>query len=150
MKNFIIVTVLLLGLASCTKESPLSEASKELSVTSSQQKWVLIKMTGSFSQVITVGSSMAWQEYYLFNEDGTFTKNRIQDNSEKTSSGTYERIVDNGQEYLELTFTTGKELVASCYGTAKEKLWRSSVNRIQGTWNHCDGPTLEYARPSDQ
>jgi hypothetical protein len=148
MKNIIILMALVVGLASCSKDSPLSENSKEMTA-SSQQKWVLIKMTGSFGLNTTTGSDMQWQEHYIFNDDGTFTKNRVQDNASKIASGTYALIKESDQEYLELTFTNGKELVASCYGEGKERLWKTSVNRMQGTWNHCDGPSLEYARPTD-
>ncbi|MBI3220644.1 MAG: hypothetical protein HYZ44_14105 [Bacteroidetes bacterium] len=143
MKNFIILMALVAGLASCTKESPLSETSKELTA-DSQQKWVLVKMTGSFGLGSTTGSEMQWQEYYVFNDDGTFLKSRVQDNSTKTASGTYASVTESGQTFLELTFTTGSELMASCY--PKERLWKNSVDGLQGTWGHCDGPTLEYVR----
>lgn len=148
MKHIIILMVLALGLASCSKDSPLSENSKELAA-SSQQKWVLIKMTGSFGLNTTTGSDMQWQEHYIFNGDSTFTKNRVQDTTNKTAFGTYKLITESGQEYVELTFISGKELVGSCYGEGKERLWKTSVNRMKGTWNICDGPSLEYARPTD-
>ncbi len=146
MRNVIILFVLVAGLASCSNESPLSEKSKELNA-SSQQKWVLVKMTGAWGLGSTTGSAMQWQEYYVFNNDGTFSRYRQQDNATKTATGTFTTVTESNQQFLELTYSSGDELKTSCY--PKERLQTVSAEILQGTWGHCDGPTLEYAKANE-
>ncbi len=142
-----LIILLVFGLASCSNELSLIEMTKELDA-SSQQKWVLVKMTGGFGIGSTTGSAMQWQEYYIFNNDGTFSRYRQQDNATKSANGTFTTVTESDQQFLELTYSSGDELKTSCY--PKERLHSVSAYRLQGTWGHCDGPTLEYARPSDQ
>ncbi|MFY8037568.1 MAG: hypothetical protein ACOVMQ_10405 [Cyclobacteriaceae bacterium] len=140
------MTLLVTGLASCSKESPLSEQSKALATTS-QQKWVLVKMSGGFGIGATTGSAMQWQEYYVFNNDGTFSRNRQQDNATKSATGTFTTVTESDQQFLELTYTGGDDLKTSCY--PKERLLNVSADLLKGTWGHCDGPTLEYAKANE-
>ncbi|MCE2994273.1 MAG: hypothetical protein ACK5RG_07995 [Cyclobacteriaceae bacterium] len=146
MRNIVLISLLVAALASCTKESPLSEKPKEL-VTTSQQKWVLVKMTGAWGLGSTTGSAMQWQEYYVFNNDGTFSRYRQQDNATKTATGTFTTVSESDQQFMELTYTSGDELKTSCY--PKERLQSVSAELLQGTWGHCDGPTLEYAKANE-
>jgi arylsulfatase A-like enzyme len=37
-------------------------------------KWTLVSMSGSIPNSETTGATMEWQEFYLFNTNGTFTK----------------------------------------------------------------------------
>jgi arylsulfatase A-like enzyme len=37
-------------------------------------KWTLVSMSGSIPNSETTGAAMEWQEFYLFNTNGTFTK----------------------------------------------------------------------------
>ncbi|NOS90442.1 MAG: hypothetical protein HOP30_00830 [Cyclobacteriaceae bacterium] len=142
MRNLIILLVLVAGLASCSNDSSLLEKSKELNA-SSQQKWVLVKMTSAWGLGSTTGSAMQWQEYFVFNKDGTFTKSREQESATKSATGTFAIVTEAGQQFIELTYTGGDELKASCY--PKERLEKVSVDLLRGTWGHCDGPTLDYA-----
>jgi hypothetical protein len=146
MRNIVLLSLLVAALASCTMESPLSEKPKELTTTS-QQKWVLVKMTGAWGLGSTTGSAMQWQEYFVFNNDGTFTKNRQQDNVTKSATGTYATVTESGEQSIELTYTSGDDLKASCY--PKERLLNVSAELLKGTWGHCDGPTLEYAKANE-
>jgi len=146
MKNNIILMALAVGLMSCSKDSPLSENSKELA-TNSQQKWVLVKMSGGFGIGATTGSAMQWQEYYVFKNDGTFSRYRQQDNATKVATGTFTTVTESDQQFMELTYTGGDDLKTSCY--PKERLLNVSAELLKGTWGHCDGPTLEYAKANE-
>jgi hypothetical protein len=143
MRYFIILVVLVAGMASCSKESPLNEKSKELAG-ESQQKWALVKMSGGFGLGSTTGSAMQWQEYFVFNSDGTFGRYRQQDNATRSAIGTFATVTESDQKFIELTYTGGNDLKTSCY--PKERLLNASAELLQGTWGHCDGPTLVYAK----
>lgn len=136
MRNFIILVVLMTGLVSCTKESLLKDQAVS-------QKWVLVRMT-AWGFGTTMGPNMGWQEYFVFNVDGSFTKYRMQGNVTKSATGTFVTISEFGQQLIELTYTGGDDLKASCF--PKERLEKVSDDLLRGQWGACDGPTLEYVR----
>ena len=114
------------------------------------QKWKLIKMTGSFPNSETTGDKMEWQEFYIFNKDKSFIKNRESDGINTEVSGTYELVEDSdftllGETLYELTFNNNNTLIGSCFQGAVEKL-RVDPTSIKNTWEACDGPGLEYER----
>jgi hypothetical protein len=106
------------------------------------QKWLLVKMTTSFVNSETTGKEMAWQESLIFNTDGTFIKSRTIEGAEKEAFGTYLKIDNTDYSYLELEYTSGSELKASC--GQSETLSIIGGNLLVGSWNICDGPRLEY------
>ncbi|MEM9647392.1 MAG: hypothetical protein AAF969_02855, partial [Bacteroidota bacterium] len=107
------------------------------------EKWELVRMTGSLINSETTGDEMSWQEYYLLNPDGSFFKSRERDGVITQATGTHIIVQEGQQEYFELTYLTGEELIASCFANGKEVL--SLRNEIlYGSWNACDGPGLEY------
>jgi hypothetical protein len=107
------------------------------------KKWQLVKMIASWSVKETTGSDMNWQEHYIFNPDGTFSKSRTQDGQVKEASGTY--VIDaTDKTIMLLTYKTGFDLLASCMGNQSEQLRIESPDLIVGTWRMCDGPGLEY------
>lgn len=108
------------------------------------QKWELVKMTGSFAGSETTGADMEWQEYYIFNSDATFIKSRNWDGEVKEASGSYTTETLNEQKYLELTYSKGEGLVASCTSNKKEQLYFVKGDILRGSWAACDGPVLEY------
>ncbi|TLP82648.1 hypothetical protein [Maribacter sp. ACAM166] len=57
-----------------------------------EQKWGLIKMTGSFVGSESTGDEMDCQESYLFTPNGTFIKSRIRDEVVTECNGTFEVI----------------------------------------------------------
>jgi hypothetical protein len=139
MKPLIIWCLFTICVCSCSKEYQ-----KETPAIS-QQKWKLVKMTGSMLNSETTGSDMAWQEYYVFNRDSTFIKSREQDGQVKEASGTYVYINHNDEKSMSLTFNSGYGIMAGCYsGLPKENLRIISLIKMVGTWNICDGPGLEY------
>lgn len=112
----------------------------------SSQKWKLVQMTGSVANSLTEGDDMEWQEYYIFNPDGTFIKSRERDGSLLEATGSFEMVeFDNDDaDYLKLLFETGGELAGGCYGYGTETLQYISADKLQNTWMACDGPGLLY------
>jgi hypothetical protein len=126
-------------LFSCSKEDQ-----KELTAID-QQKWQLVKMIGSMTNSETTGKDMVWQEYYIFNTDSTFIKSRKQNDKVNEAKGTYSIRKTAAENHIVLTYNSGYELMASCYsGLSKENLFIVTSDKMIGTWNHCDGPGLEY------
>lgn len=141
----LLVVLLLFG---CTSDDLVLKDTK-LSFTS--QKWVLQQMTGSMVDSITMGDEMEWQEYYIFNPDGSFFKSSVRDGKALEATGTFEMVeYDNDEtDYIELTYATGKELVGSCTADNKEELMFISGILISNTWMACDGPGLYYGLVTD-
>ncbi|UWX54693.1 hypothetical protein NYZ99_17890 [Maribacter litopenaei] len=95
----------------------------------------------------TKGEEMEWQEYYVFNPDGSFLKSREQNGTVLEATGTFEMVeFDNDDaDYLELTFTTGKELATSCFSYEGIEILRYISNRkLESMWKACDGSDLYY------
>ena len=117
----------------------------------SSQKWVLVEMTGSMVNSSTKGEEMEWQEYYVFNPDGSFLKNRERDGTVSEATGTFEMVeFDNDDaDYLELTYLKGMDLVGNCSIKDIEILRYLSQSEIYNTWMACDGPGLYYVLEQD-
>lgn len=136
-----LTTLLFLVLLSACNSNSSSE--EEVPLQSKVQKWELVRMTGSFINSETTGDDMAWQEYYLLNPNGNFFKSRNRDGTISQATGTYAFVEQGHEKYFELTYITGKELIASCFGNGKEILMFNG-GQLLGSWNACDGPGLEY------
>ena len=111
------------------------------------QKWQLVKTTGQVANAAPLtGAAMPWQEDYLLNSDGTFTKSRSQDGAVTEASGSYafENLSDGN--YLILTFNSENALIGNCTAEPKEVLAVQTNEVLHSTWNACDGPGLEYRR----
>lgn len=125
----------------------LTSCSKEFDLDKFPQEWKLISMSANQIDptIIKTGSEMSWQETYILNSDGTFTKSRNRDGIITDASGTF--IFKDGSNYknIELTFTIGISLATSCT-PGKEILLVISETKLQGTWSYCDGIKLEYER----
>lgn len=135
------VFLLLAGIwiiTSCHKESDLDKF---------PQKWQLTTMFGQIPNSTISGSDMEWQESYILNSDGTFTKSRIRNGVLTEASGTFvfKELTDG--KFLELYFNNSSNIIGSCTNSAlKETLWVRSEIKMLGTWSECDGPGLEYER----
>ncbi len=136
-----LTALLFLVLLSACNSNTSSE--EEIPLQSKVQKWKLVRMTGSFINSETTGDNMAWQEYYLLNPNGNFFKSRTQNGTISQATGTYTFVEHENEQYFELSYTTGKELIASCFGNGKEILMFNE-GVLFGSWNACDGPGLEY------
>lgn len=140
MKCLIILVAFLSVFNSCSKDPvPIEGADYH-------GKWNLFKMSGSMVNSETTGSAMEWQEYYLINANGTFTKSRKRNAITTAISGTYTTVNYPNGIYFELTFPNDSEIIGSCYGNLKEELYISENNILSSTWKNCDGPGLEYKK----
>ena len=142
MKSLAIIVVFLSVFSSCTEDSEESATAADY-----HGKWTLVKMSGSMINSETTGTAMDWQESYLFNNDGTFTKSRTRNTVKTTVSGTYTTQNISDVLYLELTYPKESELIGSCYGNLKEELYFSApTTTLSSTWRNCDGPGLDYEK----
>ncbi len=89
---------------------------------------------------------MHWQEDYILQEDGTFTKSRSQNGNVRAITGTYDIIELEDGRYLELIYEAKDEIIGNCSPEAEELLKFESENSLIGTWWACDGPGLQYER----
>ncbi|MDI5898638.1 hypothetical protein [Flavobacterium yafengii] len=141
MKKLIILVAFLTIFSSCSKDDAVTMDS-----TGYYGKWTLVAMTGSFQNSETTGAAMEWQEFYLFNTNGTFTKSRERNGVKTTLSGTYTTTTKSDGIYFELTYPNDSEIIGSCYGNQKEVLYLTANNSLSSTWSYCDGPGLEYKK----
>ncbi|WP_052958718.1 hypothetical protein [Maribacter thermophilus] len=148
MKNIPLILLAVLVLFGCTSDDLVLKEAK-LSFTS--QKWELQQMVGSMVDSVAMGDEMEWQEYYIFNPDGSFYKRSVRDSIAIEASGTFQMVeYDNDEtDYLELNYTTGQELAGSCAADNKEVLMFVSNTLISNTWMACDGPGLYYGLVTD-
>lgn len=148
MKNSLLTLILSMMFFSCSVEDYRED---DINLQYAAQKWELVRMTGSFVNSETTGDAMAWQEYYIFNPNGTFFKSRSRDGSIVEAKGTFQVMeYDNDDaDYLELVFESGQELIGSCNGGRKEVLVYGSPRAISNTWRACDGPGLDYILVED-
>jgi hypothetical protein len=141
MKHLTIIIVAFLTVfSSCTKDN------EETTTVDYSEKWTLVKMSGSKLNSETSGTAMEWQEYYLLNNDGTFTKSRVRNAVKTTVSGTYTTIHYQDAKHLELTYLNDNDIIGNCTGDLKEDLYFVASNTLSSTWSACDGPGLEYQK----
>lgn len=141
MKSLAIIVVFLTIFSSCTKDTE-----EDTTTADYHGKWTLVKMSGSMINSETTGTAMEWQEYYLFNNDGTFTKSRTRNTIKTTVSGTYITQNNSDAMYLELTYPQDSDIIGSCYGNLKEELYFKTNNTLSSGWSACDGPGLDYQK----
>jgi hypothetical protein len=140
MKRLTFIVAFLCVFYSCTKDSV------ETVTTDYHGKWALIKMSGSIPNSEALGADMEWQEFYLFKNDGTFTKSRVRNEVKTTFSGTYTIKNSPNTRYLELTYPNDNETIGNCTGDLIEDLCFTANNTLSSTWSACDGPGLEYQK----
>ena len=140
MKNQIILVVFLTVFNSCSKQTVTINNSGY------HGKWNLVAMSGSTPNSEVTGAAMAWQEFYFFNTNGTFTKAREANSVKTTLSGTYETTKQSDGISFELTYPNDNEIIGSCFGNQKEVLFLTSNNSLSSSWNLCDGPGLKYKK----
>lgn len=130
----------------CSDRSVVEKTDIDIDFNVFPKKWVLVQMSGNMSNSTTTGTNMAWQEYYVFNEDNTFVKVRTQTGKETQAAGTYSVLTVNEENQLVLTYTTESDLIGSCTGSLSESLWLKSPGKMSSNWLQCDGPGLDYER----
>lgn len=134
MKNKLLISIIsFLMLPSCQeKESPTQPTFPG--------QYFLVGYRASFSPnpvFIEVSDSLY---FYNFFEDGTFQKII----GEEETLGTYEEGDFNGLEGIELTFNDPESnLIHSCFW-GREFFSFDEQDRMVGSWEACDGPTLYF------
>jgi hypothetical protein len=143
MRYLTIIVAFLTIFSSCTKDT---EETTAVTTAGYLGKWTLVKTSGSIPNSEATGTAMEWQEFYLFNNDGTFIKSRVRNGVKTTASGTY--TTQNYPEgmYLELTYSKDNELIGNCFSNLIEGLYIKANNTLSSNWSACDGPGLEYQK----
>lgn len=139
MKNLLFISVLIYTLFSCTKDDGFD-------IEQYPQKWQLVKMTGQMPNSETTGADMEWQEFYLLNSDGSFTKSRERSDLLTEVSGAFTFKDSSEGKFLMLSYESDNTIIGNCSSKPFESLWLKSENKMMGTWLICDGPGLEYKR----
>lgn len=138
----LVLALIFLGLMSCSSDSASIDDPNEN--TSYPQKWVLVQMSGSFFNSQTTGEDMDWQEFYILQNDRTFTKSRTFEGRVLEASGTYQFLETGSEKQLELTYKSESTLIGNCSPELNELLIITSPTSISNTWSACDGPGLKY------
>ena len=108
------------------------------------QKWKLIEMAEIFQTKVTTGANMPWQESYVLDTNGTFTKTRLQDGLTSRGTGSFTILEDANGKYMQLKYDTLNNIIGSCY--SQEEYLRFVADKLFSTWSACDGPGLCYER----
>jgi hypothetical protein len=139
MKKIIVLLFFVTALFSCSSddESPFKDY---------KGKWILTQMTGMTANSQTTGSEMQWQEFYVLDANGTFTKSREKDGFVIEITGTYSQINSLTGTVLLFTYSINSDIIGSCSSELKEELNFLSENVLLSTWQQCDGPGLKYEK----
>jgi hypothetical protein len=139
MKKIIVLFFFVTALFSCSSddESPFKDY---------KGKWILTQMTGMTANSQTTGSEMQWQEFYVLDANGTFTKSREKDGFVIEITGTYSQINSSTGTVLLFTYSINSDIIGSCSSELKEELNFLSENVLLSTWQQCDGPGLKYEK----
>ena len=121
----------------------------DLAVEDFPQKWSLYKTTGGRENSETLEEDLEYNEYYLFELDGSFSKHRIDGEQEKLAEGSFEIVESDTPMALLLTYTTDSELIGNCTGNNEEYLYLDESGKtLLSSWWSCDGPGLFYEQVS--
>lgn len=139
MTKRLLIGLLVLGICvSCSNNATFPE--------SYPQKWKLVKMGGSFSDSVTTGDQMAWQESYVLRSDNTVTKSRNRNGVMQEINGSYKLEKSSDGTYLRITYNSASDIIGSCNSKPQELLFLNNEEVFKSTWQNCDGPVLEYKR----
>lgn len=141
MKQILVVLALILVLISCSNNEE-----KSGKVADYEGTWDLTKISMPFINSNLIGPDIKWQESYVFNKDGSFTKTRIKGYNTTVASGTFIIKQIGNEKHLELNFSEESEIVGGCFGRLSEGLVLTAKGKLLNTWGACDGPSLEYEK----
>ncbi len=142
------IIFLIFLMAACSKSTEDLQ-SFNFKITDPSQTWELYQMSGGLSGELTSGEEMAWQEFYVFRSDSTFSKTRITDGLKLLGEGTFTMVDDSNESGLLLNYTseTVDQIVGNCSGDNSEYLYLDSGgDTLLSSWWACDGPGLFYRR----
>ncbi len=136
-----IVLFLIVGILYACNSDDASTPNEELA-----GSWKLVEMSTSLPNTTTTGAEMEWQENYILNSDGSFTKTRDANGAIAEVSGTYTLNDSLSNTILELNYSMQSDIVGSCFSNSREKMILQSISVFSSTWNYCDGPGLKYEK----
>lgn len=139
MKKLSVIFILVLSLVSCARDKTAKSNTPDPNY---YGNWKLIKMEGSMPNSATTGSAMEWQESYVFDTNGTFTKTR----DTITAKGNFVVITTATETSLALTYSSSSTIIGNCTGDLKESLTVNSDGLLESQWRACDGPGLVYQK----
>lgn len=147
MKNLLLTFLILCLVSACSEATDPTPDQHELVTTQFPQKWQLISMSGQIAnEPPATGASMAWQEYYLLNTDGTFSKSRERKGKIQVFSGKFTIEDLSDRKYLILSYDAANEIIGTCTPEPKEVLALAPNGKLYNSWSACDGPGLVYSK----
>jgi hypothetical protein len=142
MKNALLLFLLPITLGSCQEEE-----GGATQATPYPQTWQLVKFTASWTNMVSTGAALPWQETYVFRADSTFTKTRTQNGQLANASGTFSMRTAAAGQYTILTYNAANTLLGTCTPRElQEHLLIKASDTLVNTWQACDGPRLEYEK----
>ena len=148
MRKALLFALALAPVVSCQKEDAAKAPAPALAPAPAYpQTWQLVKLTGQMPGYIKTGADLPWQETYVFQADGTFTKTRQQGPAVAGARGTFAVQDFSGSPYAVLTYAAPSPLIGSCTASqGTETLAVRADDTLVSTWQACDGPGLEYKK----
>ncbi|WP_300440765.1 hypothetical protein [Christiangramia sp.] len=141
-------SVISISLFSCSNQNTDEIVSLDLATMEYPQKWELFKMSvGMLTGSEVSGDDMNYQEYYIFNVDNTFSKTRIEDQTETTVKGIYSIEIKENEQGFSLVYDQENGLIGNCSLEPTEYLYIGSDHHtLLNSWWACDGPGLFYKK----
>ncbi|PTX15139.1 hypothetical protein C8N40_10826 [Pontibacter mucosus] len=150
MNKLLLLPLLVLILFSCSQKDELDSMNREesthqaLSNIKQAQKWQLVQMSGQIRNSVQKGADMPWQEHYVLNPDGSFSKVRQKGDETTAATGVYTYHSTAGEQYLELTYQSLNTIIGSCDAAGLKETLMVHKDGLQSSWWACDGPGLWY------
>jgi hypothetical protein len=144
MKTAVVLISLLSIFASCTQctDDDVAKSQKK----QCDERWQLTSISGSIANVPPLNADeLPWQEWYVFNDDNSFTRTRQEKKSSRVEAGTYEVKTLTDGIYFELTYENDNDLIGNCTADNREVL-RENNGKLVNTWMACDGSGLTYEK----
>ncbi|QCK16831.1 hypothetical protein [Mangrovivirga cuniculi] len=138
MNRNILLLSMFIVFSGCVKEEIIYECEAPI-----EGKWMLTKVFIGWSETELTGEDIGYEEYYIFNSDGSFSKTNISEEGSKSVNGIYSEIETTDGNQLKLEYPEDHELIENCTGDPIEVL-TILTNELKGGSAPCDGPDLYY------
>ena len=144
LRLLLIATLVIFSSCSSGKDEKLDVA--DFSADDFPMKWELAEMSTMLAGSYTAGEDLPYSESYVFNQDLTFTKTRLENGNRTEASGIYSRVTMDDGDYYKLEYTASNDLVENCSSSESEFLRIESSAKLVGTASACDYPHKNYRR----
>lgn len=145
--RFKIGLLVFIFISSCSNDDNASEILK-FSLTDFPQTWELSSINAGLSGEIIAAEEISVREIYIFNDNGTFSKEFQDEYVQGNMNGTYEVISVENREYLTLTYEVDVNSLSYCSKGNVENMLVSDNRQIlsNGSCLAFDGPAMCYER----